>query len=125
MDASLNLPLDTPREKAYPQRLIKPFLQRKLGTEPTWALHGLLRIFERQTADEQRRDVTVERNGVGFTGMDAEILSSFAHQIKQGRMLSEKQMTIVFEKMPKYWRQLLEVSDAKKLHAAIEKEGGS
>ena len=39
--------------------------------------------------------------------MDANILSSFAQQIEKGRILSEKQMAILFKKMPRYWKQIM------------------
>ena len=81
-------------------------LKDKLGTNPQWAIKGCVRIHEYQTAEEQQMQATVEHNGVGFTGADGDILSSFAEQIHAGRVLSAKQMAILFKKMPKYAKQL-------------------
>lgn len=66
----------------------------------------MLVIYAKQTLGEQASQTTSELNSVGFSGVDAEILSSFSDQVKRGRTLSPKQMVIVFKKMPKYWEQL-------------------
>ena len=88
------------------QAKIRDFLKKQLSTNSNWALRGLVRIYERQTADEQAVMRTEVVNGVGFTGCDAEILSSFAEQYKRRGTLSEKQMVLVFKKMPRYWKQI-------------------
>ncbi len=81
----------------------------KLGSDSTWACRGLIRIFEKQTDDEKQAGMTNRDNGVGFTGMDAEILTSFAAQYQRWGRLSDKQMVIVFKKMPKYAGQLYRI----------------
>lgn len=100
----------------------------KLSTDPKWAVQGLLRIHQNQTAEEQARGETVEDNGIGFTGCDAHILTSFANQAKRKiatakqrgwqvrweLALSQKQMALLHRKMPKYAAQLLSVSDPEK-----------
>lgn len=85
-------------------------IRQMLGTNEHWAIKGLLRIFENQTADEQNNEQTRYDNGIGFTGADAEILSSFAKQVLKGRTLSVKQKKILHKKMPKYAKQLEGVS---------------
>ena len=83
------------------------FIKNMLRTNRVWATKGLLRIYERQTASEQASQTTHDHNGVGFTGADAEILSSFAQQVLGNRFVgSEKQLRILHHKMPKYARQL-------------------
>lgn len=94
------------------------FLKEKLATDQRWAVRGLTRIYEFQTADEQAIGMTREYNDVGFSGVDAEILSSFAEQVLRGRTLSPKQMAIVFKKMPKYARQLDSVAQTNQQEAA-------
>jgi len=78
------------------------YLRNKLATNPAWATRALVKIYTLQTEDEQASEITNENNGVGFTGCDANILSSFAKQVNAGRTLSPKQMVIVFKKMGKY-----------------------
>jgi hypothetical protein len=98
---------------------VKEFLKYKLGTDYVWAIKGLLKIFENQTLDEQKSKHTKYHNGIGFNGTDGEILSSFALQFRKKRRLSDKQMTIVYKKMPKYWNQILSISDEDHLHKLI------
>jgi hypothetical protein len=99
---------------------IKDFVKRKLANDPIWAQQALLKIFEFQTLDEQKSKDTIYHNGVGFNGNDGEILSSFALQFRKKKFLSDKQMAIVFKKMPKYWIQVVNISDEKKLHSLIQ-----
>ncbi len=93
------------------------FLKEKLGHNAHYAVKAMYRIFsENQTAHEQEVEETNENNGIGFTGADAEILSSFSKQVERKRIynpdlpwgsaLSVKQMNIVFRRMPKYARQV-------------------
>ena len=82
------------------------FLKVKIQEDDRWSIRALLRVNEEQTKEEQCIGATVEHNGVGFTGADGEILSSFAKQIKNGRTMSAKQMVLIHKKMPKYARQL-------------------
>ena len=101
------------------KKAIKDFLKSKLGTDAGWALRALKKIYENQTADEQASGSTHYINNIGFTGCDAEILTSFAGQLDRRGFLTEKQMNLVFKKMPKYWGQILEISDRNKLEAMV------
>jgi len=99
----------------------------KLAASHMWAVRGLLAIFAAQTADEQRAETVSVDNGVGFTGIDGKILSSFAKQAQNkidwvaskglkldySRVLSPKQFNILFKRMPKYAKQLHNVVRAK------------
>ena len=77
-------------------------------------VRGLLRIYSYQTSDEQRSESTTYWNGVGFTGCDAEILTSFAKQyIRKGR-LSFLQMRLLRKKMLKYSVQLARIANEQK-----------
>ena len=99
------------------------FLKQKLGTNYAWALRGLVRIYEFQTASEQASGYTQDWNGVGFSGADSEILSSFAQQVEEKRFAgSPKQCAILFKKMPKYARQLMNIADADAKAKAAEEE---
>ncbi len=81
-------------------------IKAMLASNQAWAIRGLLKIYSYQTADEQATETTREYNDVGFNGVDAEILSSFAKQVLAGRTMSLKQMALIYKKMPKYARQL-------------------
>ena len=91
-----------------------PALKTLLSLSPQWAKKGLLAIYACQTDDEQSSGTTSHDNGEGFTGVDAEILSSFAKQIIAGRFAgSPKQMKILHSKMPKYAGQLDRIAKSK------------
>ena len=64
-------------------------------------------------------DATLERNGIGFTGPDAEILTSFARQYQRRGCLSPKQMIILRRRIPAYARQIVQGSDTARLEAAF------
>lgn len=102
------------------------YIKQQLINNDRWLIRGLLAIYDRQTREEQSAMVTRDHNGVGFTGIDGEILSSFAQQvIRKGgiaiskdlsadcsvnRFFSDKQVPILRRKMVKYARQLAEIS---------------
>ena len=83
------------------------YLRAQLTSNPAWAVKALTLVYSYQTADEQEDKKTSLKNGAGFNGLDAEILSSFSEQVLKGRKLSPKQMAIVHRKMPRYARQVL------------------
>lgn len=87
----------------------------KLETSDVMLERSLLVIYANQTADEQASQSTSKDNGIGFTGADAFILSSFAEWvlkgkdkgIPEGKRMSVKQKEIARKKLRKYSRQLL------------------
>jgi cyclopropane fatty-acyl-phospholipid synthase-like methyltransferase len=98
---------------------MKEFVKKQLATNKAWAIKALLKIFEKQTEYEREAGYTREYNKVGFTGIDGEILTSFAKHYQDRGFLSPKQMNIVYKKMPKYWMQIIKISDQKKLELQI------
>lgn len=81
----------------------------KLETNEKWAIRAMVKIYEcNQTWEEQSCEQTVDDNGIGFNGLDANILSSFAKQVQAGRTMSQKQMSIIMKKMKKYARQVID-----------------
>jgi len=75
---------------------------------------ALLAIFNGQTFEEKCDGVTIEDNGIGFSGVDADILTSFAEQFLRRQFLSPKQRAILAKKMPKYAGQLWQIAVRKK-----------
>jgi hypothetical protein len=81
--------------------------------------NSILALYACQEADEQQSSATRHKNGMGFNGTDAYILSSFAQQIRNSKQaekegtfkyatwLSPKQLDLARKKMPKYANQLL------------------
>ena len=98
-------------------------IREKLATDNRWLVRGIVAIYERQTFDEQQSLQTSHDNGVGFNGVDANIMSSFAQQIQRWEKmdptrrypnpLSDKQLAIARKKMGKYAKQLAAIAEAK------------
>lgn len=101
------------------QAQIKFFIKGKLATDSRWAIKALMAIYRYQTEDEQKSDATLENNGVGFTGVDAEFLTSLAKQYQRKGSLSDKQLEYLMKKIPKYWFQIARISDQSKLAAML------
>lgn len=69
---------------------------------------ALLYLFARQTSYEQSTGATSVNNGMGFTGVDAEFLSSVASRCKKtGREMTTGQFPYVQKKLVKYAGQLM------------------
>lgn len=105
--------------KKVTKKAKEQFLKEKLKSDDAWAKRALIRIFEFQTTDEKVAEHTKDHNGVGFTGFDGELLTSFAKQLNRRGYLSERQMDVLRGKMPKYWRQLVAISDQQKLDSMV------
>lgn len=104
---------DTLKLKKDKQQYIKDLLAGKLGDERVtrYAIFkGLLTVYSFQTEDEKAVQNTKDKNNVGFTGFDGEILTSFRNQFVDKGKLSEKQYAILKKKMQKYWKQLYRVA---------------
>lgn len=72
-------------------------------------IRALMVVYGNQTVYEQEVEGTLESNQKGFSGADAEILTSFAKQFQSKNYLSPKQVAFARKKVKKYWRQLLKV----------------
>jgi hypothetical protein len=86
-------------------------IKERIQTDYGFAIQCLLKLYERQTTDEQLSEETKHVNNIGFSGADANILSSFAKQVLQWKSetnprypspLSPRQMEILRKKLQKY-----------------------
>lgn len=93
-------------------KLTKEYIAEKLETNDKWLYQGITAIYNRQTADEQAAGETTHQNGVGFNGVDAQIMSSFAEFLAKTGFLTSKQKIIARKKMKKYAGQLLMLAQA-------------
>lgn len=94
-------------------------LKQRLAQDDRWALRALTLVYRNQTAEEQASQQTIEHNGVGFSGPDAEILSSFAQQYQRRGRLSPRQLHILRRRIPSYARQVVRVADMTRLTAVL------
>ena len=86
-------------------------MMRENLQDDQWAKRALIAIYNNQTAEEQSAGETKEDNGIGFTGVDAGILTSFAEFYLANKFLSPKQMTILKNKIGKYSGQLIKIAN--------------
>jgi len=100
---------------------IRSYVKYMLGHDSYWASKALVKIYENQTGDEQVSKTTRWMNGLGFSGTDAELLTSFAQQYLARGFLSQKQWQILFRRMPKYHKQIIAISNPEKLKGLVEK----
>ena len=96
--------------KAMSFKEAKNIVRDKLATDPRWLVKGLVAIYKRQTADEQRVEHTELRNQVGFNSADSNMLTGFAKQWMQREWFSDKQIGILKRKMAKYAGQLAKIA---------------
>jgi hypothetical protein len=98
---------------------IRSFLKKKLSSDEAWALRALVRVHEFQTLSEQAAGITHEANSVGFSGCDAEFLTSLTRQYLTRGSLSPKQMAFVLKKIHRYWGQVKSLIPAEKLESLV------
>ena len=72
-------------------------------------IRGMKRIYDLQTEDEKENGGTYYNNGVGFSGVDGDIMSSFVKFYNKTNFLTFKQMKIARKKMLKYAGQLTKI----------------
>lgn len=102
-----------PWERFTNQRQWKEYLQNLLRTNDVALYRALVLIARHQTPEEVATGATLDHNGVGFGSVDAEFLTAMAFKVESGRSLSEKELAICRNKMPKYWKQLYKISRRK------------
>lgn len=91
----------------------KQWVIAKLDENPRWVEKAVVAIFNRQTNDEQRTNSTNNNNSMGFNGLDAEFGSSLAKAILKYGKLTPNQAGYARKIIGKYWKQLIEVAEAK------------
>lgn len=102
-----------PWESFTNQQQWREYLQNLIRTNDRALVKSILVIYERQTDDEKYSGQTTEHNGKGFGKIDSEFFSQIVVQLKHGYPLTDRQIAVARNKMPKYWRQLMQVSKAK------------
>lgn len=99
---------EKPAKRIWTEEEIKNYVQ----TNDTVLYRALKKLYDCQTEDEQRSGETIEHNGVGFNGVDAEFLSSTAEFLARTGFLTEKQKIYVRKKLVKYTKQLTRLANA-------------
>lgn len=102
-----------PWEQFTNQQQWKEYLQNLVRTNKKALYRSIILIADLQTPEEKVCGATIEKNNVGFGAVDAEMMTSLALRLKCGGELTERELAICRNKMPKYWRQLYRISKAK------------
>lgn len=102
-----------PWEQFTNQQQWKEYLQNLVRNNKKALYRAIILIADLQTPEEKVLGATIEKNNVGFGAVDAEMMTSLALRLKCGGELTERELAICRNKMPKYWRQLYRISKAK------------
>jgi len=78
----------------------------KLSSDPKWIERAIVRLYERQTADEQRAEHTRNLNNRGFQPCDAFMFTRFAKWILSGKYLTPNQLAYCGMNHPKATRRV-------------------
>lgn len=89
-------------EKEYCDRIKRVLDQSAPAVEK-----AILVVYRNQTPAETAFGTTIEDNGIGYSGADAEFMSSLAEWILSGKSLSQGQLKYGRKIIKKYSRQLL------------------
>lgn len=104
------------------QKVVQEVVKKQLEKNPRWQLKALQVLYNRQTVDEQISMQTTNHNGKGFTAFDAKVLTDLALKARSSRLKSYHYDTLS-KRLPKYWRQIVEVSDPVKLERIVSQVG--
>ena len=96
-----------PNTRYYTKAELVQGLKSQIARNNNQAVKALLTIYRNQTYEEQTVQETIEDNGVGFNGTDAEFCSSLAENYLRFHRLSDKQYNSLRKVMQKYAGQLI------------------
>jgi len=85
-------------------------LRKQISTRESVATRALVALYSMQTSSEKTNEETTELNSVGFNSLDAKLMSSLAVQYNTKGWLSSRQIALCHTILPKYARQLVELS---------------
>lgn len=96
-----------PNTRYYTKAELVQGLKSQIARNNSQAVKALLTIYRNQTYEEQTVQETIEDNGIGFNGTDAEFCSSLAENYLRFHRLSDKQYNSLRKVMQKYAGQLI------------------
>lgn len=96
-----------PNTRYYTKAELVQGLKSQIARNNNQAVKALLAIYRNQTYEEQTVQETIEDNGIGFNGTDAEFCSSLAENYLRFHRLSDKQYNSLRKVMQKYAGQLI------------------
>jgi predicted Zn-dependent protease len=104
-------------------------VRKNLSTKRKWVEGAIVKLYEFQTAEEQKSEYTSNKNNVGFNAFDAKTLTYYAKWILSGKHLSGEYLEKAFSMVPKYAQQILNCIEAKEKepvkYVVVKKAHGS
>jgi hypothetical protein len=91
-------------------KLLQEEIRAKVQVDPRWTERAVLVLFEHQTEDEKQNDATLKRNGVGFSGSDAHLMSYYAKWLLSKKHLTGKHLEKAQKVVSKYAGQLAKIA---------------
>lgn len=95
-------------------------IKKSLSENNNAALEGLMMIYKNQTLDEKTQRDVCKLNGVGFNHIDVKLLSVFAEMYIEDFNFNEKMFACLKRKMPKYAKQIFEMSLANNMYMKLK-----
>lgn len=84
-------------------------VKENLSKNPKWVERAIVKLFEFQTADEQKSEIAMYHNNKGFNSSDAKRLSYYAKWINSGKHLTGNHLAKAQKVVPKYAKQILQL----------------
>jgi biotin carboxylase len=108
-----------PWEEFTNQQQWREYIRELLAVSDKAVYKSILVIYDLQTDQEKYTGETIDHNGLGFSGIDAEDMTQMALKIQRRELLTRKELAIARNKMKKYWKQLMKVSKGEIKHEAV------
>jgi hypothetical protein len=89
----------------------KAQIQKLIDTDDKAVARAVVRIYQRQTASEQRAEHTHLNNSIGFNAPDAKYLTFAAKYVLRNGALTGEHVDRVRAKIRRYWKQLAEIAE--------------
>lgn len=87
-------------------------IKKLISTDDRMVCRSLLKLYDLQTDEEQADKESRIRNGAGFNGFDAPLLTSFAQFLNSSGFLTAKQIAVCRRMLMKYAKQLTNIANA-------------
>jgi hypothetical protein len=86
---------------------------KQLQINPRLVEHAIVKLYERQTIDEQNSSETKHDNGMGFSSNTARLGTYYAQYILKGNRLTGKHIDNARRIAVRHVRQLVELAEKK------------
>jgi hypothetical protein len=92
----------------------KEVIAKALVSNREFRMRALIKLYSRQTADEQVQENVTHNNGKGFRTCDARFLTSLSKSAIRYKRLTDKQDAVLARKIMVYTAQLTDISNGKR-----------